>query len=366
INSGSLDSYRVQAGNISINGNGLDLSTTDYAAILARAVQVNAGIWANELKVVTGANQIQASSVAVNTTPITSPIAGNGAAPSFALDVAQIGGMYAGKIHLIGTEQGLGVRSAGTLGATGGDLVLQNNGWLTNTGSLQASANVNITTQGNITNGGTLYASNDQTLSATGTVTNSGVIAALGNTSINAKGLLSDSKSVLAAGIKTDGSLGNSGSLNVTTTQDLVANGKNIAAGNITLSASSIDLSSSQTGAANIAISVNSGNVNTSNATVATYDTTGILAITAKTNKDQTLDNTNGVLSAGQLNLDIANLSNAQGQIIQTGVGDTKVVLTSPTSTLDNTGGTIAVNSANLDIAAKQLTNTDGKIQHAG
>jgi filamentous hemagglutinin len=169
INSGSLDSYRVQAGNISINGNGLDLSTTDYAAILARAVQVNAGIWANELKVVTGANQIQASSVAVNTAPITSPIAGHGAAPSFALDVAQIGGMYAGKIHLIGTEQGLGVRSAGTLGATGADLVLQNNGWLTNTGALQASANVNITTQGNITNSGTLYASNDQTLSATGT-----------------------------------------------------------------------------------------------------------------------------------------------------------------------------------------------------
>ena len=44
INGGSLDGYRVQGGNISINGNGLDLSTTDYSAILARAVQVNAGI----------------------------------------------------------------------------------------------------------------------------------------------------------------------------------------------------------------------------------------------------------------------------------------------------------------------------------
>ena len=79
----------MQGGNISINGNGLDLSTTDYSAILARAVQVNAGIWANELKVVTGANQIDASSLAANTTPVTTAIAGTGAVPSFALDERQ-------------------------------------------------------------------------------------------------------------------------------------------------------------------------------------------------------------------------------------------------------------------------------------
>ena len=366
VNGGSLDGYRVQGGNISINGNGLDLSTTDYSAILARAVQVNAGIWANELKVVTGANQIDASSLGANTTPVTTTIAGTGAVPSFALDVAQIGGMYAGKIHLIGTEQGLGVRSAGTIGSTGGDLVLQNNGWLTTAGTLQASANLQITTQGNITNSGTLYASNDQTLSATGNVTNSGVIAAQGNTSITANSLSSTAASVVGAGIKTDGTLVGNGNLNVTTTQGLAANGQTLAAGNIALTGSSVDLSGSQTGAANIAITANSGNVNTANATVATSGTAGVLGITAKTNNDQTLDNTHGTLSAGQLNLDIANLTNTQGQITQTGVGNTSIVLTSPTSTFNNTGGTLTVNSANLEIAANTLTNTDGKIQHAG
>jgi filamentous hemagglutinin len=366
VNGGSLDGYRVQGGNISINGNGLDLSTTDYSAILARAVQVNAGIWANELKVVTGANQIDASSLGANTTPVTTTIAGTGAVPSFALDVAQIGGMYAGKIHLIGTEQGLGVRSAGTIGSTGGDLVLQNNGWLTTTGTLQASANLQITAQGNITNSGTLYASNDQALSATGNVTNSGVIAAQGNTSITANSLSSTAASVVGAGIKTDGTLVGNGNLNVTTTQGLAANGQTLAAGNIALTGSSVDLSGSQTGAANIAITANSGNVNTANATVATSDTAGVLNITAKTNNDQTLDNTHGTLSAGQLNLDIANLTNTQGQITQTGVGNTSIVLTSPTSTFNNTGGTLTVNSANLEVAANTLTNTDGKIQHAG
>jgi filamentous hemagglutinin len=274
VNGGSLDGYRVQGGNITVNGNGLDLTTTDYAAILARAVQVNAGIWANELKVVTGANQIDASSLAANTTPVTTTITGTGSVPSFALDVAQIGGMYAGKIHLIGTEQGLGVRSTGTIGSTGGDLVLQNNGWLTTTGTLQASANLQIITQGNITNSGTLYASNDQTLSATGSVTNSGVIAAQGN---------------------------------------------------ITLIGSSVDLSGSQTSAKNLGITT-AGNLNTANATVVASLN---LAVSSAD-----FNNAGGTLAAGQAaNLQTNALNNDAG-LIQAG-GD--LVINTHDQTLTNT-----------------------------
>jgi filamentous hemagglutinin len=179
VNNGSLDGYRVQGGNISISGNGLDLSTTDYSAILARAVQVNAGIWANELKVVTGANQIDAASLAANTTPITTTIAGTGAVPSYALDVAQIGGMYAGKIHLIGTEQGLGVRSAGTISATGGDFVLQNNGWLTNSGSIRANGNLEIQTLGLTNNQGSIASTaNTHVTTTQDVVNNDGLITA--------------------------------------------------------------------------------------------------------------------------------------------------------------------------------------------
>jgi len=205
VNGGSLDGYRVQGGNISINGNGLDLSTTDYSVILARAVQVNAGIWANELKIVTGANQIDASSLAANKIPVTTTIAGTGAVPSFALDVAQIGGMYAGKIHLIGTEQGLGVRSAGTIGSTGGDLVLQNNGWLTTTGTLRANGNVSISTAENLDN------------------SNTGVIAATGNVALNIAtdvsnlGLISASNTLNVSSANINNSV--TGELSGTTTQ---------------------------------------------------------------------------------------------------------------------------------------------------
>ncbi len=325
VNSDSLDGYRVQGGNISINGKGLDLSTTDYSAILARVVQVNAGIWANELKVVTGANQIDAVSLAANTTPVTTIIAGTGALPSFALDVAQIGGMYAGKIYLIGTEQGLGVRSAGTIGSTGGDLVLQNNGWLTTIGTLQASANLQITTQGNITNSGTLYATNDQTLSVTGSITNSGVIAAQGNTSISANSLSSTSASVVGAGIKTDGTLDSNGNLNIATTQALAANGQNLAAGNITLTGSRVDLSDSQTSAKTVGITT-AGNLNTVNATV--------VANQNLTVSSADLNNTGGTLAAGQAaNLQTNALNNNAG-LIQVG-GD--LVINTHGQTLTNT-----------------------------
>ncbi len=60
ISGGNLEGYLVQRGTVTINGKGLDATLTDYTGILARAVQINAGIWAKDLKVVTGANQINA------------------------------------------------------------------------------------------------------------------------------------------------------------------------------------------------------------------------------------------------------------------------------------------------------------------
>ncbi len=151
---GGLDSFLVRGGTITIDGKGLDASRTDYAAILSRALEVNAGIWASELKVVTGANQISADHSQITAAT------GSGAAPTFALDVAQLGGMYAGKIVLIGTEAGLGARNAGNIvaGVTGvasangapahlagaGQLVVTASGRLENTGTLQGSTGVAI------------------------------------------------------------------------------------------------------------------------------------------------------------------------------------------------------------------------------
>ena len=161
---GGLDSFVVRGGSVSIDGAGLDAAKTDYAAILARAVQVNAGIWANELKVVTGANQVSAGSGQA------SPATGNGAAPSFALDVAALGGMYAGKITLVGTEAGVGVRNAGHIGAGAGGLVVTAAGRLENNGTIEG-AKVELSSASDIDNrGGTIRQAGTRDISITAPV----------------------------------------------------------------------------------------------------------------------------------------------------------------------------------------------------
>lgn len=357
LNGGALEGFRVQGGNVSIGGAGLDTSTADYTAILARAVQVNAGIWAKELRVATGANDIDAAQH--NATPI----AGTGAAPSYAVDVAQLGGMYAGKIYLVGTETGLGVRNAGVIAATGGDLVLQANGWLTNTGSLQAAGNTQLVTAGAISNSGTVYAGGSTTLAGQGGISNgsTGIIAAQGNTSLQATGasITSAAGSVLAAGMNTDGTLRAGGDLGAAASGTVALNGQALAAGSVAVSGTQLNLADGKLDGQNVSLAASTGHIDASRATINAQ-------ITLSASAAQTLRTDAAVVSAGQLNLTAKDISNAAGEIVQTGTSNTTIALTSPTGTLNNSAGRIATNSQNLTLSAPTLNNTGGKIEHAG
>ncbi|MDR0775747.1 MAG: filamentous hemagglutinin N-terminal domain-containing protein, partial [Azonexus sp.] len=133
VSGGALEGFRIADGVIGIDGAGLDASRADYTSLLARAVEVNAGLWAQQLKVVTGANEVSADQSQVKR------IAASGAAPQFLLDVGALGGMYANKIYLVGTEQGVGMRNAGLIGAMAGDLVVTVDGRLENRGMMDGS-----------------------------------------------------------------------------------------------------------------------------------------------------------------------------------------------------------------------------------
>lgn len=173
LNSGNLEGYRVTGGSIQIEGAGLDVSGATYAQVLARAVQLNAGLWAQQVKVVTGAHQANADA-----TVITSMTPDAVSPPTYSLDVAALGGMYAGKITLIGTEAGLGVNNRGTISSNSGDIVVLADGTLTNGGQIQAADKLtlraaHVDNTGNLLAEGTLSAT---THDAQGRISNSGNI----------------------------------------------------------------------------------------------------------------------------------------------------------------------------------------------
>jgi len=353
MNGGSLDGYLVQRGQVTISGSGLDASQTDYTDIIARSVQINAGIWANDLKVTAGANRVGADHTQIT------PVVGSVGAPAFAIDVAQLGGMYAGKIHLIGTEAGVGVRNAGNIGASAGEVVVTVDGRLENAGSLTAATNVGITA-GDIANSGTIYAQGNATLVTDGDIANSGTIAAQGNTTLTATGMVSridsTASAVLGAGIKAEGTLAASGNLTVGATQAIAAHGQNLAGGDLSMTAGGIDLADSRTSGQSLTLTANTGELDASRAVI---DASGILTMQAA----QTLRTDDATASASQLSLAAQDLSNIGGELVQTGNGDLAINLP---GTLDNTQGRIAANSANLALSAQVLTNTDGAIEHAG
>jgi len=344
---GSLSGFNVTGGNISIQGAGLNAGDTDQVDLLSRAVQANAAIYAKNLNVVTGANSI--SHDTLNATPI----AGDGPAPGVSIDVSQLGGMYANRIVLVGTENGVGVSNKGVLAAQAGDLVLSTNGLLMLAGQTNASGNMALSAAGGIDNSGTTYAQQSVTANTSGALTNSGVLAAQQDTTVNAGSVASTG--TLGAGVNGDGSLAQSGDLSVTAGGTLTATGRNAAGGNAALNGASVNLAGSSTSAnGTLALTASSGDLNLTGAT-----TTAGGAL--DTRASGTLVNDGGVLSSGGAQTITAGaLSNRNGQIVS---GSSLNVVAA--SDLSNQGGTLQSAGA-LAVSAGSLDNSGGHIAALG
>jgi filamentous hemagglutinin len=347
MNAGNLDGYRVTGGAIGISGAGLDASRTDFTDIIARSVQVNAAIWANTLKVTTGANEVSADHVYSTAT------ASNGVTPAYGLDVANLGGMYAGKITLVGTESGVGVRNAGAIGASASDVIVTADGRLENSGRITASGAVRADTSGSMTNTGTVYAQGDTRLTTRGNVANGGTIAAQGDTSVAAAGMIdSQPGSLLGAGIRSDGALGASGTLELAATGQLNARGQNIAGGDLSASGAAISIAGSQTAATHISLTAAGGDIDASAAAVAAAQTFAASASGLFRADD-------AAVSAERLSLAAHGISNVRGNIVQTGTSDLSIRVPGQ---FDNTNGRVAANSINVSLDAQTLNNRGGTI----
>lgn len=344
---GSLAGYNVNRGLVTVAGAGLNASNIDGVDLIARAVQVNAAVYAKNLNVIAGAAQVNHDTLAAT------PIAGDGPAPSVAIDVSQLGGMYSDRIFLASNEFGVGVANAGTIAAQAGDLTLQSNGRLVQTGKTTASGNLALSAAGGIQNSGTTYAQQSASVNTAADLTNTGTLAAQQNTTVNAGSV--NSTGTLGAGVNNDGSVGRGGDLNVTASGQLSATGQNVAGGNASLTGGNVNLSGSQTAAnGNLSLSATAGDVNLANATTSAQG-----AVSA--NASGTVINDHGSLSSGgSTTLSGGSLSNQGGKVSSQGPLSVNVA-----GQVANQSGEL-VSESTADVRGGAIANNQGTIQSAG
>lgn len=217
---GNLAALRIDDGKVVITGNGLSAKGVDSAELYARAIEVNAGLWAEHAKIVTGANTIRYADGEI------SPITADSNTPAYALDLSAIGGMYANRIALVGTEKGLGVNLEGQITSTQATS-LDVNGNLRTSGNLYSDGTTSIHAK-DIENSGTIYSVADTNVSATA-LQNDGKIISGANTALQADTIIN--RGTLGSSIAPSGAANANGVLTIDA-KELVSSDANILSGN--------------------------------------------------------------------------------------------------------------------------------------
>ncbi|WP_191575689.1 hemagglutinin repeat-containing protein [Achromobacter insolitus] len=202
----------VAGGKLRIEGEGLNGTAASQVDLIARTLEINAGVWADRLNVTAGA--ARGGYATGNATART----GEGQAPVVALDTAALGGMYANSIRLIGTEAGVGVNVGGNLVALTGDLEVSASGdvRIAPSAAMQAGRDLRLASGRDVAVDGAVQASGNVALVGGRDVGITGVVGAGGSVDVNAAG---DVK------VAAQGALQTQGALRVAAGQDLALGG---------------------------------------------------------------------------------------------------------------------------------------------
>ena len=172
------------SGNVVAYNLGIDGNNTDYVDLISRIVKINGDIYASKgVNVKTGNDK--ASYVSDGFTVTSTSKADK---PEFSIDSAALGGIYAGRISFIATEEGVGVRSRSDLVSTVDDILFDAKGniVLEDTGSVHARNNVIIKADETVTNKAMLVAQGGISITAD-KVENKEEIYSAGNLSMSAR-----------------------------------------------------------------------------------------------------------------------------------------------------------------------------------
>ena len=201
LENGELKGYEVNGGKVKVTGKGMDNRQADYTDIIAEKAQIDGGVWSKKaIKVTTGKNKVDRTNDSVvyvgdkNTVESDRTLENPQA---YSVDVSQLGGMYAEKIHLVDNGQGLGVRNAGHIGASAGEVNIDIQGRIVNSGHIQAQQDLHVRAQQSIDNqkGGHLLSHQGKAkIESQHEISQSGVIGGKQEVSLSVKALTQTSQ----------------------------------------------------------------------------------------------------------------------------------------------------------------------------
>lgn len=358
---GSATGYAVDGGAITVGGKGLDASGARLD-LFTRALNINAGIWADRIEASAGAGNVAAGGPD-DPIVVTARRGAVETAPAFAIDVGGLGGMYARSIRLIGTEAGLGVNVDGTLATLEQGFALTADGQIRIGGTVTANTVAALKTTGSVDVVGQLYAAGAVSVTSGG-LTGSGLLASGGDVAV-ASGHI-DTNGILAAGLGRDGRIGQSGSLTLTSTGLLSLGGQILALDSLALSGEAIVIDGRVQGD-RLTASAHRIDVSGEARSASVLDLTardslinrGILSGSSVAISAGTLDNSYGLVGAD------TGLEARGGAVVNTGgVFQSAGALTLAGGSLANTKGAIqalGTETLRLDLAGA-ITGTDGLI----
>nr|WP_305884109.1 hemagglutinin repeat-containing protein [Pseudomonas sp. PIC25] len=336
VENGRLDRFSVDGGEIAIEGTGLNASNIDQFDLITRSAKLNAELHAKQLNVITGRNEVKAGDLSV-----TAKADDGSAKPALAIDSSALGGMYAGAIRLVGTEAGVGVKLAGDMAASGGDIRIDANGRLT-LAQTAASGDIALKAQ-DIELTGKTYAGNRVDAQASGEIANRQSLAARNTVSLT--GAQVTNGGVIEAGVNPDNTRNTVGDVSLTG-QDVRNSGTVIASRNLdaTLTGTLDNRGGTLSGKTGTAVSA------------ATLDNSAkgrLLSSGSLTVEVDALNNRGGLIASGKdLNLTSTNhLDNQAGEI------SSQTTVAIEGGKVDNRGGLITAGST-LGVTASELDNS--------
>ena len=391
VENGELKGYRVKGGKVTVGQKGMDNSQSDYTDIIAEKAEIKGGVWSKKgIKVTTGKNNIDRTNDSVvyvgdkNSDKAESTSNTQGENQGYSVDVGQLGGMYAEKIHLVDNGQGLGVRNAGHIGAAAGDVKIDSQGKVVNSGTISSTqqaelrakktientgkietkqGNVSLRSQANVAQHGSIVSRQGGiSVQAKDNLTQTGETVVKGNVTYQAKNIEASKGALIAAGVTAqettkgetrslDSQSAQGASIMLSAENSVSSKAQHLASGQINAKAGTLDLSESQSTADSIALQSTYSPLNLKQATLYSEGNTTLIS------PDAILaENTN--LNAGHFVIDTAQLNNKKSSWIQRGKEAFSLNLKKG---LDNTQGKIAAEGL-ISIQSPLIQNNQGVI----